>query len=157
MKASRVYILRTGERMRHLWLPGPSSWVKLVITSFWWPAEADEFLNVRVKLLQLCMTSCNPMDYSPPGSSVHGIFQARILELFATSSSREYSWPCFDRQVFVCLFVCLFLTTSAPLGSPIILFGSSVNVSWMSNWLPINTSWLECFGALIYEIGRYDF
>ena len=29
---------------------------------------------------QLCPTLCNPMDYSSPGSSVHGIFQARILE-----------------------------------------------------------------------------
>ena len=30
--------------------------------------------------LQLCLTLCNPMDCSPPGSSVHGILQARILE-----------------------------------------------------------------------------
>ena len=29
---------------------------------------------------QLCPTLCNPMDYNPPGSSVHGIFQARMLE-----------------------------------------------------------------------------
>ena len=29
---------------------------------------------------QLCLTLCDPMDCSPPGSSVHGIFQARILE-----------------------------------------------------------------------------
>ena len=29
---------------------------------------------------QLCLALCNPMDCSPPGSSVHGIFQARILE-----------------------------------------------------------------------------
>ena len=29
---------------------------------------------------QLCVTLCNPMRYCPPGSSVHGIFQARILE-----------------------------------------------------------------------------
>ena len=28
---------------------------------------------------QLLLTLCDPMDYSPPGSSVHGIFQARIL------------------------------------------------------------------------------
>ena len=33
------------------------------------------------------------MDYSPPGSSVHGIFQARVLEWVAISSSRESSWP----------------------------------------------------------------
>ena len=32
------------------------------------------------KLLQSCPTLCDPMDYSPPGSSVHGILQARILE-----------------------------------------------------------------------------
>ena len=30
---------------------------------------------------QLCSTLCDPMDYSPPGSSIHGILQARILEL----------------------------------------------------------------------------
>ena len=33
------------------------------------------------------------MDYSPPGSSVHGILQARILKCFAISFSRESSWP----------------------------------------------------------------
>ena len=37
---------------------------------------------------QLCPTLCNPMDCSPPGSSVHGIIPARILEWVAISSSR---------------------------------------------------------------------
>ena len=37
--------------------------------------------------------SCDPVDCSPPGSSVHGIFQARILEWVAISFSRESSWP----------------------------------------------------------------
>ena len=36
---------------------------------------------------------CNPVDHSPPGSSVQGIFQARILEWVAISSFRESSWP----------------------------------------------------------------
>ena len=40
-----------------------------------------------------CPALCNPMDCSLPGSSVHGIFQARILEWVATSSSRGSSWP----------------------------------------------------------------
>ena len=35
---------------------------------------------MRTKLLQSCLTLCDPMDYSPPGSSVHGIFQAKVLE-----------------------------------------------------------------------------
>ena len=43
---------------------------------------------VCVLVNQLCQTLCNPMDYNPPGSSVHGILQARILERVATSSSR---------------------------------------------------------------------
>ena len=33
-----------------------------------------------------CLTLCNPMDYSPPGSSVHGVLQARILEWVVISS-----------------------------------------------------------------------
>ena len=37
---------------------------------------------------QPCPTLCNPMDSSPPGSSVHGILQARILEWVAMPSSR---------------------------------------------------------------------
>ena len=36
---------------------------------------------------------CNPMDFTPPGSSVLGISQARILEWVAISSSRGSSWP----------------------------------------------------------------
>ena len=45
------------------------------------------------QLLQLCPTLCNPIDGSPPGSSVHGIFQKRILEWVAISSSRLSSQP----------------------------------------------------------------
>jgi len=39
------------------------------------------------KLLQSCPTLCDPMDSSPPGSSVHRILQARILEWVAISFS----------------------------------------------------------------------
>ena len=42
---------------------------------------------MSAKLLQLCLTLCNPMDCSLPGSSVHGILQARILEWVAISFS----------------------------------------------------------------------
>ena len=38
-----------------------------------------------------CVQLCDPMNYSPPGSSVHRIFQARILEWVAISYSRESS------------------------------------------------------------------
>ena len=47
-------------------------------------------MKVKVKW---CLTLCDPMDSSPPGSSVHGIFQAWILEWVAISFSRGSSWP----------------------------------------------------------------
>ena len=42
---------------------------------------------------QSCPTLCNPIDYSLPGSSVFGVFQARILEWVVISSSRGSSRP----------------------------------------------------------------
>ena len=42
---------------------------------------------------QSYLTVCDPMDYSPQNSSVHGIFQARILEQVVISSSRGSSTP----------------------------------------------------------------
>ena len=46
-----------------------------------------------VQSLNQCLPLCDPMDCSPPGSSVHGILQARILESVAISFSRESSQP----------------------------------------------------------------
>ena len=43
---------------------------------------------VYAQSLQSCPTLCNPMNCSPPGSSVHGILQARILEWVTRPSSR---------------------------------------------------------------------
>ena len=58
-----------------------------------WPwNEEDEQEVVCCLVAQLCLTLCNPMDCSLPGSSVHGISQARILEWVAISSSRGDSW-----------------------------------------------------------------
>ena len=48
--------------------------------------------HVQSKVVQSCMTLWEPMDYRLPGSSVHGIFQARVLEWVAISFSRGSSW-----------------------------------------------------------------
>ena len=44
--------------------------------------------HAHAKSLQSCPTLCDPVDYSPPGSSARGILQARILEWVARHSSR---------------------------------------------------------------------
>ena len=52
------------------------------------------FLPPAVCLVtQLCPTLCDPLDCSPPASSAHGVFQAKILEWVSISSSRKSSWP----------------------------------------------------------------
>ena len=49
--------------------------------------------RVKVLVIQSCPTLCDPMDRSPPGSSVHGIPQARVLEWVAIPFSRGSSQP----------------------------------------------------------------
>ena len=45
-------------------------------------------MKVKSEIAQSCLTLSNPMDCSPPGSSVHGIFQARVLEWGAIAFSK---------------------------------------------------------------------
>ena len=47
----------------------------------------------KSEVTQSCPTLCDPVDCSPPGSFVHGIFQARTLEWVAIPFSRGSSWP----------------------------------------------------------------
>ena len=63
-----------------------------VCVCFCFPRKKEES-----KVAQPCLTLCNPMDYSLPGSSVHGILQARILEWVAISSCRE---ACLQSLIF---------------------------------------------------------
>ena len=71
---------------------------------------------VKVLVTKLCPTLLTPMDCSLPGSSVHGIFQARILEWVAISFSRGSSWPTDWTQVS-CIagrFFTIWATREAP-------------------------------------------
>ena len=68
--------------------------------------------KVKVLVSQLCPTLCDPMDYSPPGSSAHGIFQARILEWDLPDPGTE---PVFLVSPAV---ACVFFTSSAIWGAP---------------------------------------
>ena len=67
--------------------------------NLWAIREAQFQVYSKVNQLYICMkvksslTLCNPMDCSPPGSSVHGIFQTRVLECVAISFSRGSSQP----------------------------------------------------------------
>ena len=64
---------------------------------------------------KLCLTLCDSMDCSPPGSSLHGVFQARMLEQVATCFSRDSSQPRDQTHIF-CLAGGFF--TTEPSGKP---------------------------------------
>ena len=55
--------------------------------SYIWQSESES------EVAQSCLTLCDPVDWSPPGSSVHGVLQARILEWVAISFSKGSSQP----------------------------------------------------------------
>ena len=54
---------------------------------------------------QSCLILCEPLDCSLPGSSVHGIFQVRMLQWVAISTSRRSSQP--RGQVHICISCCI--------------------------------------------------
>ena len=80
-----------------------------------------------VLVAKLYSTVYNPMDYSPPGSSVHGIFQARILEWVTISFSRGSSRP---RDRFSVSCTGRFFTTEF-LGKP-----WAPVIDWRFRWSP---------------------
>ena len=61
--------------------------------------QSDSVIHSGRLVTKSCLTLSNPMDCSPPGSSVHGISQARILEWTAMPSSRGSSQPKDQTQV----------------------------------------------------------
>ena len=61
----------------------------------WKKEESSRKTSAAAKLLQSCPTLCDPIDSSPPGSSILGILQARILEWVAISLSKKNIFFCF--------------------------------------------------------------
>ena len=55
--------------------------------------DSGQSVKVKVLVTQSCLNLCDPVDCSPPSSSVHGISQARILECVAVPFSRGSSRP----------------------------------------------------------------
>ena len=77
-----------------------------------WPELEPKIPGSESEVAQLCLTLCNPVDCSPPGSSVHGILQARELE-GKTEASLEAGLggccdvsPCFTFRPFLLPLVC---------------------------------------------------
>ena len=94
---------------------------------------------MHAKLLQSCLTLCDPMDSSPPGSSVHGIFQARVLEWVAISFSNQHHSIFKKKNFFLKTniivsfkkFYCVFLSQCLNYLSPSCLLLPSSTSLWL--------------------------
>ena len=75
-------------------------------------------LLLNAQSLQSCLTLCDPMDCSLPGSSVHRILQARILEWVAMPSSRESFLPRDRTHVSSTSYIAGEFFTTEPPGKP---------------------------------------
>ena len=74
---------------------------------------------MHAKSLPLCPTLCDPLGYSLPGSSVHGILQARILEWVPMPSSRGSSQPRDQTWVSFGSYIAGRFFTTEPPGKPL--------------------------------------
>ena len=94
-----------------------------------WSFFSFNFHVAAAKSLQLCLTLCDPIDGSPPGSSVHGTLQARTLEWVAISFSRRSFRP--RDWTHVCLLH--WQASSLPL--------SHQGKKWLLLWTQLNVSY----------------
>ena len=74
---------------------------------------------MHAKLLQSCLMFCDLLDCCPPGSSVHGILQARILEWVAMLPSRGSSAPRDETHVSCSFCIAGEFFTAEPLEKPL--------------------------------------
>ena len=98
--------------------------VSMVLYSLYWATVCflpDLAYYTWISCAQLCPTPCNPMDCSLPGSSVHGIFQARIQEWVAISSSRGSFQTRIEPASLASPALSGGLFTTAPPGKPLAL------------------------------------
>ena len=123
-------------------------WYKIVTEYLWKERRKDEgkgkelkltvLLKVKVWVTQSCPTLCDLTDCTPPGFSVHGILQARILEQVAIPFSKRSSW--FRDQTQVSYTAGRFLTIWATRETQLAHCCCLVSMSYQTLWDPMDWS-----------------
>ena len=96
MDEELLYLDQQQQKQQQKWfleLESTSSEYAVKIVEMTKKKKRLTILHMYAKLLQLCPTVCNPMDHSRPGSFVHGILQARMLEWVAMPFSGDLPDP----------------------------------------------------------------
>ena len=117
---------------REVWEPDPPSLALNTAVSQGMYQQVDSAATEAAKSLQSCLTLCDPIKSSPPGSSVPGILQARILEWVAISFSNACMHA---KSLQSCLTLCDPMDSNPP--------GSSVHrilQARVLEWVAISSS-----------------
>ena len=123
------------------------------LSTFWFDHPLKKimpFLGMCVLVTSVMSDSYNPMDYSPSGSSAHGILQARILEWVAMPSSRGSSWP--RNQTLRIDNVNPCHTTLLPYHQPI----TELCRSWSHTLKPASPTWEILGGVQGLAVGTWN-
>ena len=107
------------------------------------------FASAAAKSLQLCLTLCDPVDGSPPGSPVPGILQARTLEWVAISISNAWKWKV-KRKSLSHVWFCATPWTAAHQAPP--SMGFSRQEYWSGVPLPTFTLLIEIDLLFLYYL-----
>ena len=127
----------------------------------WQPEWCHHERKVKVLVIQSCLTLCDPMDCSPPGSSVHGICQARILGWASMPSFKESSWSTdWSRVSFVSCIA--FFTHWAARKAQVQVYNIVIHNSWRlysiifqslrKVWLSATSCTVACQASLSFII-----
>ena len=114
------------------------------------PESINKRYESESEVAHSCPTLCDLMDCSLPGSSVHGVFQARVLEWFAISFSRESSHPRDRTQVSCIVSRCL--TVWATRDDPIYHYAAAAAKSLQSCPTLCNTVDCSLPGSSVHGI-----
>ena len=101
--------------------------------------------KVKASVIQSCPTLYDPMDCSPPGSSVHGILQARILEWIAIPFSRGSSHPR-DQTLISCITARFFT-----------IWATGKSKIWNASWVCMSFLHREKFMVIFKSLFPYIF
>ena len=127
------------------------------VAKSWTQLSDFNFLfNSKMLIVHLCLTLCNHMDCSPPGSSVHGSLQVRIPKWVATPFYRGSSWPRDGMQVS-CIAGGFFFPFE-PLWKPMLAMNQREKMlefffkCWTRKCGYIR---IECSGGTLHSIGKW--
>ena len=113
--------------------------------------QVDWGHHAAAKSLQSCLTLCDPIDGSPPGSPVPGILQARTLEWVAISFSNAWKWKVKVKSLS-CIWLFVMPWTAAHQAS--LLVGFSRQESWSGGPLPSPEDIICIYYCHIFHISQ---